>query len=240
MSKIAVVVFPGTNCELDVAWAIQLVGGQCELIFHDESDLTKYGGAVLAGGFAHGDYLRPGAIARFSPVMKGLRRMADDGRPVIGICNGFQILCEASFLPGALCKNTGLRFICGPVHVRIDNASTVMTSLCSEGEVLKNIPINHFEGCYTADKNILAEMEANGQIVFRYCSPSGEIDDEWNPNGSVNAIAGISNKEGNVVGLMPHPERAMETITGSDSGRPLIESVVAAASAGNFREVLLG
>lgn len=226
---VAVVVFPGTNCELDVAWALDCAGAQGKLVFHDVGDLSKYDGAILAGGFAHGDYLRPGAIARFSPVMDGLRELAAAGRPVAGICNGFQILCEAGFLPGALQKNAGLTFICGPVTLKIEQTSSALTSKCDKGQILENVPINHFEGNYTADEATLKSIEERGQVVLRYCGPDGETGDDWNPNGSANSIAGICNEEGNVVGLMPHPERAMEEITGSISGRPLIESFVGSA-----------
>lgn len=230
MSEVAVIVFPGTNCELDVSWALKCAGGSGRLVFHDIADLTAFDGAIIAGGFAHGDYLRPGAIARFSPVMNGLRDMAGLGKPVVGICNGFQVLCEAGFLPGALQKNAGLTFICGPANLRVERIDSAVTSKCVKGQVLINVPINHFEGNFTADERTLSEIEENDQVVLRYCSPGGQVVAEWNPNGSIGSIAGICNKDGNVVGLMPHPERAMEEITGSISGRPLIESFVEAAS----------
>lgn len=230
---VAVIVFPGTNCELDVAWALDCAGGRGELVFHDVSDLRAYDAAILAGGFAHGDYLRPGAIARFSPVMDGLRQLADAGRPIAGICNGFQVLCEAGFLPGALQKNAGLTFICAPVNLKVERTNTALTSQCTEGQVLKGVPINHFEGNYTADEATLKSIEEGDQVVLRYCGADGETGDDWNPNGSANSIAGICNKAGNVVGLMPHPERAMEEITGSTSGRPLIESFVEFARKGH-------
>ncbi|RIK10360.1 MAG: phosphoribosylformylglycinamidine synthase subunit PurQ [Acidobacteria bacterium] len=226
---VAVIVFPGTNCELDVVWALDCAGGRGELVFHDVSDLSRYDGAILAGGFAHGDYLRPGAIARFSPVMDGLRELAQAGRPVVGICNGFQVLCEAGFLPGALQKNAGLTFICAPANLKVERTASALTSLCTQGQILENVPINHFEGNYTADEATLRSIEERGQVILRYCGPSGDTSEEWNPNGSANSIAGICNEAGNVVGLMPHPERAMEEITGSTSGRPLLESFVESA-----------
>lgn len=226
---IAVIVFPGTNCELDVSWALNCAGARGKLVFHDVRNLDDYDGAILAGGFAHGDYLRPGAIARFSPVMGGLRELADAGKPVLGICNGFQVLCEARFLPGALQKNAGLTFICGPVNLKVEQTTSALTSRCAEGQILESVPINHFEGNYTADQATLKSLEERDQVVLRYCGPDGETGDDWNPNGSANSIAGICNEAGNVVGLMPHPERAMEAITGSTSGRPLIESFVDSA-----------
>lgn len=237
---IAVIVFPGTNCELDVSRALDCAGAQGKLVFHNVSNLDKFDGAILAGGFAHGDYLRPGAIARFSPVMAGLRKLAGEGRPVMGICNGFQVLCEARFLPGAFQKNAGLTFICGPANLRVESTKSVITSRCTVGQVLENIPINHFEGNYTADQDTLKSLEDGGQVVLRYCGPGGETGNDSNPNGSANSIAGICNEAGNVVGLMPHPERAMEAITGSTSGRPLIESFVESASQESSAVLLAG
>lgn len=223
--RVGVVVFPGTNCELDVAYALGLMGVEAPLIFHDTSDISDLDGVVIAGGFAHGDYLRPGAIARFSPVMEGVRALAEAGAPVVGICNGFQVLCESGLLPGALQKNAGLEFICRPIDLRVESTDSVLTSQTSLRQVLKGIPINHFEGSFTADPATITELEDGGRVVLRYCSPVGEWGDDSNPNGSINSIAGICNETRNVVGLMPHPERAAEAILGSEAGRPLLESL---------------
>jgi len=225
--NVAVVVFPGSNCEHDVVYALRGVGANPELVWHRDDDLSAFDGAVLPGGFAHGDYLRVGAIARFSPVMAGIEAMAAAGKPVLGICNGFQILCEAGLLPGALVENRDLSFICRFVHLMVDSTDSVLTSAAATGQVLR-IPLNSYQGSYTAHADVLAEVEANGQVVLRYCGPAGTVDDEHNPNGSANGIAGVANASGNVVGLMPHPERASEPILGSTDGRVLLESFASA------------
>src|SRR3989440_6323873 len=185
-SRVAVVVFPGTNCERDVAWAVEEMGAKARMVFHRASDLPDVEAVVLPGGFAHGDYLRTGAMARFSPVMRAVADFAQAGGPVIGICNGFQILCEAGLLPGALRKNAGLRFLCQPVHVRVETSRTPLTASAAEGQVLE-VPINHFEGNYVADDATLARLEGEGCVVLRYCRPDGEVDEhdaDANPNGS--------------------------------------------------------
>ncbi len=224
--RVAVVIFPGTNCEHDVVHALRSLGAQPELVFHKESNLTGADGVVLPGGFAHGDYLRTGAIARFSPVMGEVAKMADAGKPVVGICNGFQILCEAGLLPGALVANAGLRFICRPVDLLVTSNRSVLTRTAEVGSVLR-IPLNSYEGNYVAPRADLDRIEAAGQVIFRYCDGEGTVSDAANPNGSMNAIAGVANERGNVAGLMPHPERAVEEILGSVDGRVLLESFVA-------------
>jgi len=222
---VAVVVFPGSNCEHDVVHALGLLGTNAELVWHREDDLGGADGVILPGGFAHGDYLRTGAIARFSPVMEEVARLAAAARPVLGICNGFQILCEAGLLPGALVANRDLRFICRPVHLRIESTASVLTSAATVGDVLR-IPLNSYEGNYIAPETTLRELEGAGGVVLRYATADGEPTPEANPNGSTNAIAGITNAAGNVAGLMPHPERAAEPILGSDAGLVLLESFV--------------
>jgi phosphoribosylformylglycinamidine synthase subunit PurQ / glutaminase len=220
-ARIGVVVFPGTNCEHDVAAALQRTGATTELLWHGEFSVRGCDAVVLPGGFAHGDYLRPGALARFSPVTEAVAAFAAEGGPVVGICNGFQILTEAGLLPGALQKNRHLRFLCTPAAVQVVTTRTVLTGEVASGAVLA-IPINHFEGNYTCDDETLAQLRAEDRIVFRYVR---------NPNGSVDDIAGVCNAQGNVVGLMPHPERASDLLLGSDDGIPLLRSLVAAANA---------
>ena len=229
--KTAVVVFPGSNCEHDIVYALGLLGADAELVWHRETDLSGFDGVVLPGGFAHGDYLRTGAIARFSPVMAEVDRVARAGLPVLGICNGFQILCEAGLLPGALVANRDLRFICRPIHVRVERTTSVLTTAATPGDVLE-IPLNSYEGNFIAPLATLAEVEAAGTVALRYCDAAGVVDESTNPNGSTNSIAGLSNAAGNVAGLMPHPERAMEDILGSSDGRVLLESYVATLEAG--------
>ncbi len=218
--SIAIAVFPGTNCERDVLRALRDLGGDADLAWHKDDDLAGADAVVLPGGFAHGDYLRTGAIARFSPVMAEVSRLAAGGRPVLGICNGFQILCEAGLLPGALIANRDLRFICRWVHVRVEDAGTVLTRAAAEGDVLR-IPLNSYEGNYVAD--------GDARAVLRYCGPGGEVADEHNPNGSTRALAAVASEAGNVAGIMPHPERAMEDVLGSTDGRALLEGFVEAA-----------
>jgi phosphoribosylformylglycinamidine synthase len=221
--RVAVVVFPGTNCEHDVVHALTDLGADPELVWHRDTDLAGYDGVVLPGGFAHGDYLRTGAIARFSPVMAAVGRMAAAGRPVLGICNGFQVLCEAGLLPGALIANRDLRFICRLVHLRVESTASVLTAAAGEGDVLW-VPLNSYEGSYTAPPETVAALEAAGRVVLRYCHPDGTVDEAANPNGSVGSIAGICNEAGNVAGLMPHPERATAAALGSVDGLPLLRS----------------
>ena len=219
-ARIAVVLFPGSNCEHDVVEALGRVGAKAEVVYHSERSLDGFDGVVIPGGFAHGDYLRPGAIARFSPVMTAVTEMAREGAPVIGICNGFQILTEAGLLPGALQKNSGLKFLCQPEVITVETTASALTNQATKGDQLK-IPINHFEGNYTCDPVTLAELKAQDRVVFRYAD---------NPNGSDDDIAGICNEARNVVGLMPHPERASDALIGSEDGLILLKSIIAAAS----------
>jgi phosphoribosylformylglycinamidine synthase subunit PurQ / glutaminase len=219
-ATIGVVQFPGTNCELDVAHSVEQLGGSARILFHTERNLQGIDAVVVPGGFAHGDYLRTGAIARFSPVMESVAELAAAGGPVVGICNGFQVLCEAGLLPGALQKNAGLKFLCQTVRVRVESTASVLTSQAATGAVLR-IPINHFEGNYVCSAETLAELQAEDRIVVRYVE---------NPNGSLDDIAGIRNAAGNVVGLMPHPERASDAVIGSDDGVVLLRSLLAAAT----------
>jgi len=219
--RIGVVMFPGSNCELDAVEAITDLGGQAELLWHGDADLHQVDAVVLPGGFAHGDYLRPGAIARFSPVMEGVRALAADGGPVVGICNGFQVLTEAGMLPGALQKNRGLKFLCATARLRVETTDSSLTAEAKVGDVLQ-IPINHFEGSYTCDAATLHELQAEERVVVRYVD---------NPNGSVDDIAGVCNEGRNVVGLMPHPERACHPLLGSTDGAALLRSVLVSAGA---------
>ena len=224
--KIGVVVFPGSNCDHDAFHAVgEVLHQPVEFIWHQSRDLSGFDAVVLPGGFSYGDYLRTGAIARFSPVMRAIEQFAHGGGPVLGICNGFQILCEAGLLPGALMRNTGLRFICRHVHVRVETTATPFTSAAAAGQVLR-IPIAHADGNYVCDAATLAELKRSDQIVFRYCTPDGRIEPAANPNGSLEAIAGISNREHNVVGLMPHPERAVEAALGSTDGLVILRSLI--------------
>jgi phosphoribosylformylglycinamidine synthase len=228
-TRVGVVVFPGTNCERDVAWAVEDLGAKAVMVFHRSPELPDVDVVVVPGGFAHGDYLRPGAMARFSPVMRAVSDFAEAGGPVVGICNGFQVLCETGLLPGALRKNAGLRVLCQPVDLRVETTATPLTARAVEGSVLR-IPINHFEGNYAADPEVIAELEGEGRVVLRYCRPDGTVDEsdpDSNPNGATRAIAGICSPGRNVVGLMPHPERASSPLLGSSDGRVLLESLLA-------------
>ena len=220
--KFGVVRFPGSCDEVDAALACEQ-HGEAEILWHGDRDLKGADAIVVPGGFSNGDYLRVGAIAQFSPVMEAVAEFARDGGPVLGICNGFQVLCEAGLLPGALLPNTGLRFLCRQVDVEVVNAATPFTSACEQGQVL-SIPVKHTTGRYYAPDGALGELEAAGQVVFRYAAGD-------NPNGSVRDIAGVSNRAGNVVGLMPHPEHAVDKLTGSADGKCLFASAAAHASA---------
>jgi phosphoribosylformylglycinamidine synthase len=225
--KFAVVVFPGSNCDHDAYHAVRHVLVQdAAFVWHKESSLGGADAVILPGGFSHGDYLRTGAIARFSPVMDAVRQFADRGGPVLGICNGFQILTEAGLLTGAMLRNAGLKFRCEHVHVRVEQTDTPFTLACDPGRVLK-LPIAHGEGNYFADPDTVRELEQNRQVVFRYTTADGLVTPDANPNGSINNIAGICNRTRNVVGLMPHPERACESPLGSADGLVLLESAVA-------------
>jgi phosphoribosylformylglycinamidine synthase I len=226
--RFAVVVFPGSNCDHDAYHAAKDVLGQdAEFVWHKETDLRGADVVILPGGFSHGDYLRTGAIARFSPVMNAVRTFAAAGGPVLGICNGFQILLEAGMLPGAMLRNRGLKFRCEHVHIRVEEIDTLFTVACRPHQVLR-IPIAHGEGNYFTTPDELQRLEANRQIIFRYTNAAGAVVDEANPNGSIGGIAGICNDRRNVVGLMPHPERACEAPLGSADGLVILESVVAA------------
>lgn len=217
MKRVGVVVFPGSNCEYDALSAMQTLGVTAELVWHSRTDLSGFDGIILPGGFAHGDYLRPGALARFSPIMEAVSEFAHEGGAVLGICNGFQVLTEAGLLPGALQKNVGLKFLCQPTTLIVaSNASVLTTGARLDQELV--IPINHFSGAYVCDDETFARVSDAGQVVLRYRD---------NPNGSRGDIAGLANERGNVVGLMPHPERAMSTLLGSADGRVLLESFVA-------------
>ncbi len=220
MTVVGVVVFPGTNCELDVLEAMGGLGAETRLLWHGDRTVGGVDIVIVPGGFAHGDYLRPGAIARFSPVMDAVADFAKEGGPVVGICNGFQVLTEAGLLPGALQKNRGLKFLCTTVDVRVESTRSVLTSSTATGDVLR-IPINHFEGNYTCSAETLAELRADDRIVLRYVD---------NPNGAVDDIAAICNEQRNVVGLMPHPERASHPLLGSVDGLPLLRSLLASAA----------
>jgi phosphoribosylformylglycinamidine synthase len=220
-ARIGVVVFPGSNCEHDVVQGAAAAGGSGVLLWHGDATVGNVDAVVLPGGFAHGDYLRPGALARFSPIMEAVRDFARAGGPVVGICNGFQVLTEAGLLPGALQKNGRLRFLCQPARVAVTSTASVLTAGATLGEELV-IPINHFSGNYICDDETLRRLQAEDRIVLRYAE---------NPNGSVDDIAGIANEAGNVVGLMPHPERASDALLGSADGLVLLRSLVGAASA---------
>ena len=226
----AIVVFPGSNCDHDAYHAVKhVLGHQAEFVWHKDTSLKGADVVVLPGGFSHGDYLRTGAIARFSPIMAEVTAFARRGGPVLGVCNGFQILLEAGLLPGAMLRNRGLQFRCEQVHLRVEQVDTPFTFACRRGQVL-HLPIAHGEGNYFADADTLRRLEVNRQVVFRYTDQYGNRDERSNPNGSLNAIAGLCNETRNVVGLMPHPERACESALGSEDGLMIFESVVAAVS----------
>jgi phosphoribosylformylglycinamidine synthase len=229
--KFAVLVFPGTWSDRDCQYVLaHELGQQADLVWHRQSTLDGYDAVVIPGGFSYGDHLRTGAIARFSPVMEAVGRHAEAGKPVIGICNGFQILCESHLLPGALMRNDSLQFRCMSTHLRIENADTIFTGAGVAGQVLQ-VPISHGEGNYYADADTVARLESERRVVFRYATPDGEVTPEANPNGSVANIAGIINERGNVLGMMPHPERAGEAAMGSTDGLVIFRSMIASAVA---------
>ena len=224
--KFGVVVFPGSNCDHDTQHAMGAVLARpVEFIWHQSEDLAGCDAILLPGGFAYGDYLRTGAIARFSPVMRAVTKFANSGGLVLGICNGFQVLLESGLLPGAVLRNSGLRFVCEHVYIRVERTDTPFTSAARPGQVLK-IPIAHSDGNYFCDDATLRDLERNRQILFRYVSPDGRESPEWNPNGALAAIAGVINRQGNVAGLMPHPERAAEAHLGSADGLVILRSLV--------------
>jgi phosphoribosylformylglycinamidine synthase len=224
--KFGIVVFPGSNCDADCFHiARDLLGCEAEYIWHREQDLKGSDVIVLPGGFAYGDYLRAGALARFSPVMESVAEFARRGGPVLGICNGFQVLLEAGLLPGAVRINRGLRYVCRDVSLRVESTDTPFTRLYPPGSVVR-MPVGHMEGNYTAPAETLEELRRHGRIVFRYCDAQGRVTDAANPNGADDGIAGIASREGNVVGLMPHPDRCSEALLGNEEGRKMFESVV--------------
>jgi phosphoribosylformylglycinamidine synthase len=222
--RFAVIVFPGTWSDTDSQHSLQLAGHEADLVWHRETDLSKYDAIVLPGGFSYGDYLRTGAIARFSPVMESVVKDAEAGKPIIGICNGFQVLCESHLLPGALMRNDSLQYRCEWIHLRTENPNTVGTAALEHGQVI-HVPISHGEGRYVADAAVLDELEASHRVAFRYCTADGEVTDLANPNGSERNIAGIVNERGNVLGMMPHPERACEALLGGEDGLLIWRSV---------------
>jgi phosphoribosylformylglycinamidine synthase I len=224
-----IVVFPGSNCDHDAYYVCKKILHQnAEFLWHKEADLKDADVIILPGGFAFGDYLRCGAIARFSPVMREVVHFAQNGGTVLGICNGFQVLLEAGMLPGVLLRNRSLRFVCKYVRLRVENENTRFTGQCREGEIL-SIPVAHGDGNYFTDNDTLKRLEDNNQIVFRYCSADGAITDESNPNGSLLNIAGVINEEGNVLGMMPHPERASDPVLGHTDGQKIFRSIIESA-----------
>lgn len=227
--RFAVVVFPGTWSDGDCYYVLDTILGQeVDYVWHRERDLSRYDCVVLPGGFSYGDYLRTGAIARFSPVMEAVRERAEAGKLVFGSCNGFQVLCEAGLLPGALLRNDSLQFRCQPAYLRVESADTPFTSACRPGQVLR-IPISHGEGRYYADDETLRTLEDSGRVLFRYATPEGDVTADANPNGSLNNIAGIINERGNVLGMMPHPERASEALLGGEDGLFIWRSILSSA-----------
>ena len=227
--KFGVLVFPGSNCDHDAYWVVSQVAGQpVTFLWHESHDLQNCDAIIVPGGFAYGDYLRTGAIARFAPIMESVRKFASGGGLVLGICNGFQILCESGLLPGALMRNIGLKYVCKPVHVRVETTDTPFTNTCHEGDVLQ-IPVGHMEGNYFCDAATLEMLEKERRVVFRYSSPRGEITAAANPNGSLANIAGICSEGRNVLGMMPHPERASEKLLGGVDGLQVFRSMVTAA-----------
>ena len=224
--KFGVVVFPGSNCDHDTYYVLKEVYKlEVDYIWHKETTLSSYDCIILPGGFSYGDYMRSGAIARFSPVMQSVIKFAHQGGLVLGICNGFQILMEAGLLPGAMLRNKKLKFICQDVHIRVEDNQTPFTTLCRKGEVLR-LPIAHKDGNYFADAQMMKELKKNQQIIFRYCTPDGTLTEEANLNGALDYVAGICNRERNVLGLMPHPERCAESILGNEDGKRIFDSII--------------
>jgi phosphoribosylformylglycinamidine synthase subunit PurQ / glutaminase len=226
--KFGVIIFPGSNCDHDAYWTIEhVLQHPVTFLWHESHDLQNCDAIIVPGGFAYGDYLRTGAIAKFSPVMESVRKFAEGGGIVLGICNGFQILCESGLLPGALMRNAGLKYVCKPVQVRVESSDTPFTNSCNDGEILC-IPIGHMDGNYFCDEATLAELDRERRVVFRYCDAAGEVTPVSNPNGSLNNIAGICSSGRNVLGMMPHPERASEPALGGVDGRKIFESLTRA------------
>jgi phosphoribosylformylglycinamidine synthase subunit PurQ / glutaminase len=226
--KFGVIIFPGSNCDHDAYWTIEHVAKQpVTFLWHESRDLENCDAVIVPGGFAYGDYLRTGAIAKFSPVMQSVKKFADSGGLVLGICNGFQILCESGLLPGALISNIGLKYVCKPVHVRVENADTPFTNACRQGEVL-TIPIGHMSGNYFCDDETLASLRRENRIVLRYVTPEGQVTPQANPNGSLDNIAGICSPGRNVLGMMPHPERSAEPELGCTEGFKIFQSMLGA------------
>jgi phosphoribosylformylglycinamidine synthase len=224
--KFGVIIFPGSNCDHDAYWAFKEVFGQpATMLWHDSHDLQNCDVVIVPGGFAYGDYLRTGAIAKFSPIMEQVRKFAAGGGIVMGICNGFQILCESGLLPGVLMRNKGLKYICKPVNIRVESTDSPFTHSLSEGEVLE-IPIGHMEGNYFCDDATLAQLRKQERVIFRYCTPKGAITEAANPNGSIDNIAGICSEGRNVLGMMPHPERASEPVLGMTDGVRILKAIV--------------
>lgn len=229
--RFGIVTFPGSNCDYDAyRGVVDQLGEEAVYIWHKDHDLQGSDVIILPGGFSYGDYLRAGAIARFSPVMAEVAAHARKGAPVLGICNGFQIACEAGLLPGALLRNASLQFISAPLTLRVENTSTLFTSSYDDGQIIR-LPVAHGDGRYTADAATLDELETSGRVIFRYVDDNGEVTSSGNPNGSMNAIAGIVSAQGNVVGLMPHPERALDDLLGSHDGLAFFESILAGVAA---------
>ena len=224
--KFGIVTFPGSNCDYDTFQAVvETLGEEAVMLWHKDHDLQGSDVVILPGGFSYGDYLRPGAIARFSPIMQEVVQHAERGAPVIGICNGFQIACEAGLLPGALLRNASLKFVCAPIHLRVESSDTLFTSRYERGQTIV-VPIAHGDGRYSADRETLDRLEGEGQVAFRYAPSDLEAEEAYNPNGSMRDIAGIVNGAGNVLGMMPHPERAVDALLGSADGLPLFESIL--------------
>ncbi len=232
--RVGILVFPGSNCDRDCHHAVtEVMGADAEFVWHKESSLPPLDAVIIPGGFSYGDYLRTGAIARFSPVMAAVTRFAEAGGLVLGICNGFQILLEAGLLPGAMLRNRSLSFICRDTYVRVENRVTPFTSRCKPGQVL-TLPIAHADGNYYADPATLSALKARNQIVFRYCTKDGKVTPDANPNGSLDNIAGIVNEAGNVLGMMPHPERSAEALLGNEDGRLILLSLLDSLKSGRF------